>query len=380
MPLLPRSSPRPAPIAIPASALDGLRQRLAEARWPDRETVKDESQGVRLADVRDLIARWRDGYDWHACERRINGWNPQSIDIDGLGIHFLHVRSPHADARPLLLTHGWPSSVLEFRHVIDPLTRPLDHGGSAGQAFHLVIPALPGFGFSASPAAAGWGVERIAQAWYTLMDALGYDRFFAQGGDWGAAVTAQMAREPRPSLAGIHLSMPIFYPPEPPAQPTEEEQVALDKRHYFRTQGYAYSQQQRERPQTLAYGLADSPVGQAAWIYEKIRDWSDPASQLPFDEVIDMIMLYWLPNKAASSARIYWESPMPSIRPGPIGVPVGVSVFPFDIIGSTRAWAEARFDRLIHFAKLPRGGHFAAWEAPDLFTAELRTCFSSLRG
>ena len=375
----------PFTLRIQEDRLIDLRQRLDMTRWPERETVDDWSQGAPLAHVQALCHHWRNDYDWRRCEAMLNGFGQHRTTIDGLGIHFLHVRSPKADALPLLITHGWPGSVIEFHKVIGPLSDPAAHGGSAADAFHLVIPSLPGYGLSDRPSATGWGVDRIARAWTTLMERLGYGRFVAQGGDWGAAVTTALGLMAPTSLAAIHLNMPLVIPEAhhlPEATP--EEQAAAARYQAFSTTGVGYSQIQGTRPQTLGYGLADSPAGQAAWIYEKLREWTDcdgsPETVLTRDEMLDNISLYWLTSTAASSARLYWESMVSAFSNMiPVHVPTGCSLFPKEIIQSTRRQAERRYTNLIHWNRLDRGGHFAAWEQPHLFVDELRTCFRPLR-
>lgn len=372
----------PFTVAIPDAALDDLRQRLANARWPEAETVDDWSQGVPIARLRDLCAYWQDGYDWRACEARLNAYPQFRTEIDGLGIHFLHVRSPDADALPILLTHGWPGSILEFLKVIGPLTDPAAHGAPGAPAFHLVIPSLPGYGFSDKPSGTGWGVERIAAAWITLMRRLGYQRFVAQGGDWGAAVTTGVAMARPAELAGIHLNMPLVFPEQSDfADLTPAEQASVESMGFYQEKDSGYAKQQGTRPQTIGYALADSPVGQAAWIYEKFYAWTDndgtPESALGRDEILDDISIYWLTNSGASSARLYWESAN-AFRAQRLDLPVGASVFPKEIFRPSRRWAERSYPQLIHWNELPKGGHFAAFEQPELFVGELRACFSKL--
>lgn len=371
------------PIAVPQAAIDDLNARLDLARWPEAECVDNWSQGAPLAKVRGLVDHWRHRYDWRGFEAQLNGWGSSVTTIDGLDIWFLHIRSRHADALPLLITHGWPGSVAEFRHVIGPLTDPEAHGGSAADAFHLIVPALPGYGFSGKPDATGWGLERIARAWDALMTRLGYDRYVAQGGDWGSAVTATLGAQAPAGLAAIHLNMAVARPtPEDMVDLTADEAAALVALQDYATQGNGYAQQQKTRPQTLGYGLADSPVGQAAWIYEKFQGWSDcgddPDTAFGRDALLDNIMLYWLTNSGASSARLYWES-FDRFSVDRVEVPVGISIFPREIFRASRRWAERVYRNIIHWGVLPRGGHFAAFEVPDLFVAELRACFATLR-
>lgn len=367
---------------VPQSQLDDLQRRLRDTRLPDAETHPGWAQGVPLARIEDLVAYWRDGYDWRRCERKLNDLGQFRTAIDGIDIHFLHVRSHHEHALPIILTHGWPGSVIEFLKVIGPLTDPERHGGTAEDAFHVVIPSLPGFGFSQAPSGPGWGVERIAQCWIELMRRLGYRRYVAQGGDWGSSVTVQMARQAPAALAGIHLNMVTARPETLDDALDPDEVEALDRlAHYGRSEA-GYARQQATRPQTLGYALADSPVGQAAWIYEKLRAWSDcdgePETVFTRDEMLDTIMLYWLPNRAASSARLYYES-MRSFRPFTLALPVGISNFPREILPVPRKWADALFSDIIHWGTPPRGGHFAAFEQPAIFVDELRTCFANLR-
>jgi len=378
---------RPFRIAATDAELDDLRARLAATRWPDPSTVDDWSQGVPLSYAQGLCSYWADGYDWRAREARLNAF-PQfttSVSVEGCApveIHLLHVRSPHEGATPLVLTHGWPGSIAEFQDVIGPLTDPTAHGGDAADAFHVVCPSLPGYGFSGRPTEAGWGVERIAAAWVEVMGRLGYDRFVAQGGDWGAMVTTLLgARHPEQCTA-IHLSMVLALPTSLDDL-TDAEQRSLDDMGRHRRWGTGYSTQQRSRPQTLGYGLADSPAGQCAWIVEKFFEWTDndgaPDDAVDRDRLLDNVMLYWLTNTGASSARLYWESfsNPPVERPQ---VPVGCSVFPREILRPSRRWAEAHYgDQLVWFNELGRGGHFAALEVPDLLVDEIRATFRKVR-
>jgi pimeloyl-ACP methyl ester carboxylesterase len=371
----------PFTLAVPQAELDDLAGRLARTRWPERETAA--GQGVPLDAARRLVEHWRTRYDWRRCEAMLNGLGQYRTTIDGLGIHFLHVRSPEPDALPMVMTHGWPGSVIEFHKVIGPLTDPRAHGGDARDAFHLVLPSLPGYGFSDRPAEAGWGTTRIAGAWIALMRALGYDRFVAQGGDWGAAVTNAIGASGAAEVAGIHLNMVVVQPtPDEIAQADEEERAIVADRDRFRRDGQGYAQLQSTRPQTIGYALTDSPVGQATWIYEKLAEWSDcggdPTTVLSLDEMIDDIMLYWLPASAASSARLYRES-FRTFDADPLTLPVACSIFPRELHRASRRWAERRYPNLIHFNRLPRGGHFAAFEQPALFVDELRAAFRSLR-
>jgi pimeloyl-ACP methyl ester carboxylesterase len=368
-------------LCIPEEELGALRRRLDNTRWPESETVTDWSQGVPLARMRALVAHWASAYDWRRCEAMLNRFGLYATQIDGLLIHFLHVRSEQAQALPLLLTHGWPGSIIEFHKVIEPLV-----SGANGQiAFHLVVPCLPGYGFSQKPAGPGWSVERIARAWITLMGRLGYERYVAQGGDWGAAVTIAMGKLAPAELAGIHLNMPLVIPrTSERGEPNTEEQAALRALELYSRDEAAYARVQATRPQTLGYALVDSPVGQAAWIYEKFHRWSDcngdPDSLFTRDALLDNIMLYWLTGTGGSSARLYWESFRKAFAPTELELPVGCSLFPKEIIPASRRWADKFYHNIIHWNHLDRGGHFAAFEQPTLFVQELRNCFSQLTG
>ncbi|WP_116364346.1 alpha/beta fold hydrolase [Parahaliea mediterranea] len=378
---------RPFRIAIDDAVIDDLHARLDATRWPDAQTVPDWSQGIPLDYVREVANYWRHDYDWRERERALNQW-PQFISpIDGLDIHYIHARSPHEGALPLIITHGWPGSVVEFNKVIAPLTDPVAHGGKASDAFHVVAPSLPGYGFSGKPSSAGTGVERIGRMWGQLMASLGYDRYVAQGGDWGSMVTQSIGQTETTHCAGIHINMPIVMPdPDTMDQLTPTEQAALESMNFYQQWDSGYSKQQSTRPQTLGYALADSPTGQLAWILEKFYAWADcerdgqkhPENALSRDEMLDNVMFYWLNNSAASSARLYWESfAAPNLDP--IHMPVGCSIFPKEIFRSSRRWAEKRFTQLVHWNELDRGGHFAAFEQPALFVEEVRSAFSSLR-
>jgi pimeloyl-ACP methyl ester carboxylesterase len=373
----------PFTLAVPQADLDDLDRRLDNARWPERETVADWTQGSPLERVRALCDHWRHQYDWRRIEARLNALGQFKTRIDGLDLHFLHVRSPHPGALPLILTHGWPGSVMEFMKVIEPLVDPVAHGGSAADAFHVVAPSLPGYGFSGKPTRTGWGVPHIAQAWITLMGRLGYDRWVAQGGDWGAAVTTAIGVIRPPACAAIHVNMPLVYPgPDDMNDLTPAEQASVDAMTYYRDKDSGYSKQQSTRPQSLGYGLVDSPVGQAAWIYEKMWAWTDnkgaPEDALSLDEMLDNIMLYWLPGTGASSARLYWES-FGQFGPTKLDLPVGVSIYPKEIFRPSRRWADKVMSNIIHWNELDRGGHFAAWEQPDLYLKEIRDCFRKIR-
>ena len=372
----------PFTLAVPQADLDDLTARLARIRWPEREPVDGWEQGVPLAAARSLVDHWQHRYDWRRCEAALNAVGQFTTTIDGLKLHFLHRRSPEPNALPIVITHGWPGSVIEFLKVIGPLTDPVAHGGRAADAFHVVCPSLPGYGLSERPADR-WGVPRIAAAWITLMKRLGYDRFGAQGGDWGSAVTTAIGASGDPAVIGIHLNMLSVRPtPEDIENATPAEKAALAdlKRHVDK--GTGYSKQQSTRPQTLGYGLTDSPVGQAMWIYEKFREWTDcdgtPENALTRDEMLDDITLYWLTATATSSARLYYES-FGAFGTDKVTVHTGVSIFPKEIVRSSRRWAERQYTNIIHWNELDRGGHFAALEQPELFVDEVRATFRSLR-
>ena len=375
----------PFQIDIPETNLDDLRRRLRQTRWPEAETVDDWSQGVPLAYLRDLCDYWQENYNWRACEASLNRFPQFRTQIDGVDIHFLHVPSPQPGALPLVMTHGWPGSVVEFRKVIGPLTDPVAYGGDAADAFHLVCPSLPGYGFSGKPAAPGWGVARIADAWDELMTRLGYVRYGAQGGDWGSGVTAALGLRHAEHVTGIHLNMVTVRPdPDTMDDLTDREKAALAAFQHYWDVDSGYSKEQSTRPQTVGYGLVDSPAGLCAWILEKFWSWTDcdgdPANVLTRDEMLDNIMLYWLPGTGASSARLYWESFGKGLAgTGTIGVPVGCSVFPKEIFRASRRWAEKGYPDLRYWGEPPRGGHFAAFEQPDLFVQEVRAAFRAFR-
>jgi pimeloyl-ACP methyl ester carboxylesterase len=370
-------------VEVDPSEITRLRQRLRLTRWPDKETVTDWSQGAPLANVQALVGHWRDEYDMGRLATRLNALPQFRTRIDGLGIHFIHVRSRHANATPIILTHGWPGSVVEFLKVIGPLTDPTAHGGHAEDAFHVVIPSLPGYGFSDKPTTKGWGLPRIARAWGTLMGRLGYDRYLAQGGDWGAGVTTWMAKQHVPGLAGVHLNLPILFPPPIEGTPTPEEQASIAQLVAFGNDGSGYAKLQGTRPQTIGYALADSPAGQAAWIYEKFGTWTDshmqPETVLSRDEMLDNIMLYWLTDTGASSARLYAESFTTDFTPQKLDLPVAVSVFPGELYRPLKIWGERMYSKLVYWNEAPRGGHFAAFEQPTIFVDELRKAAAQLR-
>lgn len=373
----------PFQFTVPQGALDDLNARLDLARWPEREAVDDWSQGVPLAALQDYVAYWRHGYDWRKCEAWLNGAGLHTTDIDGLAIRFLHIRSRHEGATPLILTHGWPGSILEFRGCIAALTDPEAHGGCASDAFHLVIPCLPGFGLSGKPDQTGWGVERIARAWGVLMARLGYTRWFAQGGDWGSVVTTHIGMLGVAGCAGIHLNMPMAAPlPEDLADPSPDELRVLGKLQRYDKWDSGYSKVQSTRPQTIGYALVDSPVALAAWIYEKMWAWTDnagrPEDALSRDAMLDNLMLYWLTGTGASAARLYWES-FGNTGKDRIALPVAVSAFPREILPTSRKWMERLCPNIVHWGVMNKGGHFAAWEQPEAFVAELRAAFALMR-
>jgi epoxide hydrolase len=373
---------RPFRIDVSDEVLDDLRRRLAQTRWPEAEPVDDWSQGAPLAWIRDMCNYWGSEYDWRAREALLNRFDQFVTTLDGLDIHFVHQRSPHPEARPLVITHGWPGSIVEFHKIIEPLTNPTEHGGEASDAFHVICPSLPGFGFSGKPTTTGWGVGRIADAWAALMARLGYDHYFAQGGDWGSAVTRSIGGQDAEHCAAIHITLAMGTRPRLEGDPTEEEQRAIRGAEYYQAWDSGYSKQQATRPQTVGYGLADSPAGQAAWILEKFWAWTDcdghPENVLSRDELLDNVMFYWATNSATSSARIYWES-FGKPRPVQLSVPVGVTVYPKEIVPPVRSWMEADYPNIVHWAEQPRGGHFAAFEQPELFVADIRACFRQFR-
>ena len=386
----------PFQIHVPDAELADLRRRVEATRWPSRETVPDASQGVQLATMKALASYWVKDYDWRKVEARLNALPQFITQIDGLDIHFIHVRSKEKNALPLIVTHGWPGSIIEQLKIIDPLTNPTAHGASASDAFDIVIPSLPGYGFSGKPTATGWDPVRIARAWITLMHRLGYKRFVAQGGDWGDPVTEQMAVLAPSDVMGIHLNMPSTLPPEivkalsaggtPPPGLSPDERHAYEQLDFFYKTGLGYANEMRLRPQSL-YAIEDSPVGLAAWIldhdarsYELIaRVFDGKPEGLTRDDILDNITLYWVTNTAISSARLYWENKLAFFVPQGVTVPVAVSAFPDELYQAPQSWAKAAFPKLIHYNRLPKGGHFAAWEQPALLSEEVRTGFTSLR-
>jgi len=369
-------------IDIPEADIDDLRDRLRRTRWPEPETVDDWSQGTPVAYARELCKYWLEYYDWYAAQSRLNRFPQFLTTIDGLDIHFIHVRSPHAAAVPLVITHGWPGSVIEFSKVIEPLTDPVAYGGDPADAFHVVCPSLPGFGFSGKPASTGWGAERIADAWDQLMARLGYSRYGAQGGDWGSLVARMIGLRHSGHVTGIHLNMVSFPLPASTDDLTEREQAALAALDRHRARGSGYAALQSTRPQSIGYGLVDSPAALAGWITEKFQAWSDcdgdPGNVFTSDEMLDNIMLYWLPAAGASAARLYWES-FARRATAPIPVPVGCSIFPKEIYRPSRRLAEPQFPDLRYWNELDTGGHFAALEQPATFVAEVRAAFRRFR-
>lgn len=389
---------RPFQVQIPEEALVDLRKRVQATRWPDKETVNDQSQGVPQARLQELVRYWGTSYDWRKIEAKLNALPQFTTEIDGLNIHFIHVRSQHPNALPIIITHGWPGSVLEIIKAIDPLTNPTAHGGHAEDAFDVVIPSMPGYGFSERPTGTGWGPDRMGRAWDVLMKRLGYKRYVSQGGDWGSVVADAMGRQAPPGLLAIHVNMPATVPKAAakaldsggpaPAGLSAKEKAAYDALNTFFKKNAGYGAMMVTRPQTVGYALSDSPAGLAAWMYDKFTQWTysggEAERSLTKDEMLDDITLYWLTNSAVSSARLYWENSnnnfsSPAQRTTEIKVPVAITVFPGEIYQAPKSWAQRAYPRLIYFNEVDKGGHFAAWEEPELFAHEMRASFKSLR-
>ncbi|WP_037078179.1 epoxide hydrolase family protein [Rhizobium sp. CCGE 510] len=387
---------RPFKAEVSEGALADLRRRLAETRWPDGETVTDRSQGVQPARLKELVGYWQSSYDWRKAESRLNGFPQFLTNIDGLDIHFIHVRSRHENALPLIMTHGWPGSVFELLDVIGPLTDPTAHGGSAEDAFHLVIPSIPGFGFSGKPPATGWNPQRIAAAWDVLMKRLDYISYVAQGGDWGAIISDALGRQAPDGLLAIHVNRverATTFPSDAaqalknggpaPDSLSADEKVVFDEARDFLNNGFGYAALMSTRPETVGYGIADSPVGLAAWLYDKIADWvftrGDPEQALGKDAILDNITLYWLTNTGTSSGRIYWENAMAGAQLTAVKVPVAVTIFPGEVYKPPKKWLSKAYPKLIYYNRVSEGGHFAAWEEPELFSQEIRAGFKTVR-
>jgi pimeloyl-ACP methyl ester carboxylesterase len=388
---------RPFEVHLPDEELVDLRRRITATRWPDKETVTDDSQGVPLAMMRELAGYWATDYNWRRCEAKLNALPQFMTEIDGLDVHFIHVRSQHEQALPLIVTHGWPGSVIELLEIVDPLTNPTAHGASASDAFHLVIPSLPGFGFSSKPTTTGWDPARVARAWAVLMTRLGYKHFVSQGGDFGAVVSDRMAEQQPSELLGIHSNFPATVPPGPPSSElSADERRAYQQLNKLRTKHLGYAIEMGTRPQTVGYSQADSPVGLAALMLDHGDSAGQPgaaitaallgptgtgdaAGELTRDDILDNVTLYWLTNTGPSAARIFWENKVPLLSAVNVSIPTAISVFPGEIYQAPRSWAEQAYHNLIYFHEVDKGGHFAAWEQPELFSSELRAAFRALR-
>ena len=394
-PPMPTDSIRPFHVEIPQAKLDDMRRRIMSTVWPEKETVSDDTQGVQLATMQKLAKYWGGEYDWRKVEARLNSYPQFITEIDGLDIHFLHVKSKHENAMPVIVTHGWPGSVVEQLKIIEPLVNPTAHGGTAADAFHVVIPSIPGYGFSGKPSTTGWDPVHIASAWTVLMKRLGYKKFVAQGGDWGAIITEQMGVVAPPELLAIHTNLPHAVPAEifaalpshvPPAGSSADEKWAFERLDFFLTKGLSYAQEMNQRPQTL-YGIADSPVGLAAWFldhdqksYQMIaRVFDGKIEGLSRDDVLDNITLAWVTNTGISSGRLYWENKLPFFAPLGVKVPVGVSAFPEELYQIPRSWAERAYPKLVYYNRPEKGGHFAAWEQPKFLTNDMRATFRTVR-
>jgi pimeloyl-ACP methyl ester carboxylesterase len=374
----------PFKVSVPQSAIDDMKRRLKNTRWPEKETVSDWSQGVPLEKAKALVGHWAEKYDWRKFEKKLNAFPQFRTKIDGLGIHFIHVKSKHENALPMIMTHGWPGSVIEFLDIIGPLTDPTAHGGRAEDAFDVVIPSLPGFGWSDKPAETGWDTVRTGKAWGVLMQRLGYKKWVAQGGDWGAGVTHALGHIKPEGLVAAHVNWAFVFPEKLPDNPTPAEQKAIDGAKRFTTDGYGYFKEQMTRPQTIGYSLADSPVGLATFIYEKFQAWTDnkgnPEDALTVDQMLDDISIYWLTDTGASSARFYWENAKyAGFNAGHIDLPMAASMFPKEIFTVPKAWAEMYWSNIFYWNELEHGGHFAAFEQPEVFTEEMRKAFKSIR-
>ena len=377
---------KPYKIKISNEDLEDLKGRLSSTRWPEKETVEDWSQGVPLSYIKEVHDYWINEYDWRSREEYYNSLPQFITDIEGIDIHFIHIKSKHEEAQPLIMSHGWPGSIVEFHKVINSLVDPLSYGGKAEDAFHLVCPTLPGYGFSGKPTQRGTGVERIAELWDLLMNKIGYSEYFAQGGDWGSAITIAIGKQNKGSCKGLHVNMP-FAPPTKEAleNPSERDKIAFEGLNYYQEWGSGYSKQQSTRPQTLGYGLVDSPIGQASWIIEKFYEWTDcdghPENIFTKEELLDNVMFYWLTKSASSSARLYWES-FGSFGGNPeekLEIPIGCSIFPKEISRTPRSWAEQVYSNIVYWNELEKGGHFAAFEQPQIFLDEIRKSFKLMK-